>query len=441
MKQIKISLLQKKIFTCLIFSVLLPTNAHSLDLSEAINSALKNDPEYLSALETLKASREKLDQGRAPLLPNLSGSLSNSHNYPSSGNSLNTSTYSLSISQVIFNHQLNSAQKQSALVVKEAEANFENTKQNIFLKITSAYFDVLNAQDDLKTVEAEKKAVAEQLDFAKRNFEVGTSTITDQQEAQARFDLIRATEIRNRNDLAIKRTNLEKMLLIDIPEYIQGIGSSIYVKKSSITNPREWMKIARVKNLEIKAATARLESARIELKKSQKYYLPSVSATASINRINTDSSSSINNGSETVSLNVIIPIYEGGIYRSEMREAIANFNKAQHLLDLALLNSDRSAGKSYRNFIAGLAQVEALEAAEQSSKVALESNRLGYEVGVRINIDVLNAQKQLFSSQRDLSKARYAALQAKLELKASIGELKKQEIDLVSDLIKQSSVK
>jgi outer membrane protein len=347
----------------------------------------------------------------------------------------------LSISQVIFNHQLNASQKQSLLTVKEAQANFQNTKQNILLKITSAYFDVLNAQDDLKTVEAEKKAVAEQLEFAKRNFEVGTSTITDQQEAQARFDLIRATEIRNRNDLAIKRTNLEKMLLISIPNFIDGIGSSIYVEKPSISDPKEWMKIARDKNLEIKVATARLESARIELKKSQRYYLPTISASASINRIDRNPSSSAINGSETISLNVTVPIYEGGIFKSEIREAVANFNKAQHSLDLALLNSDRAAAKSYRNFIAGLAQVEALEAAEQSSKVALESNRLGYEVGVRINIDVLNAQKQLFSSQRDLSKARYAALAAGLELKAAIGELKKEEIDLVSDLIKQSSTK
>ena len=126
MKQIKISLLQEKIFTYLIFFVLLPSNVYSLDLSEAISNALKNDPEYLSALESLNASRERLEQGRAPLLPNLSGSFSNSQNYPSSGNSLNTSTYSLSVSQVIFNHQLNSVQKQSVLFVKEAEANFEN---------------------------------------------------------------------------------------------------------------------------------------------------------------------------------------------------------------------------------------------------------------------------------------------------------------------------
>ena len=441
MKQSKSSILIKIFFIPFFIFFISPIKVYSLDLSEAIDLALKNDPEYLSAKESLNASNEKLVQGRAPFLPNLSGSFSNSQSFPSSGNSLNTSTYSLSLSQVIFNHQLNAAEKQSLLTVKEAEANFQNTKQNILLKVTSAYFDVLNAQDDLKTVEAEKKAVAEQLEFAKRNFEVGTSTITDQQEAQARFDLIRATEIRNRNDLAIKRTNLEKMLLVTIPPIINGIGSSIDVKKPSVTDPKEWMEIARKQNLSIIAATARLETARIELNKTEKYFLPSVSASASINRIDTNPSVSVTDGSETISLNVTIPIYEGGIFKSEIREAIANYNKAQHSLDLALLNSDRAAAKSYRNFIAGLAQVEALEAAEQSSKVALESNRLGYEVGVRINIDVLNAQKQLFSSQRDLSKARYAALAASLELKASVGELKKEEINLISDLIKQSSTK
>ena len=441
MKQSKSSILIKIFFIPFFIFFISPIKVYSLDLSEAIDLALKNDPEFLSAKESLNASNEKLVQGRAPFLPNLSGSFSNSQSFPSSGNSLNTSTYSLSLSQVIFNHQLNAAEKQSLLTVKEAEANFQSTKQNILLKVTSAYFDVLNAQDDLKTVEAEKKAVAEQLEFAKRNFEVGTSTITDQQEAQARFDLIRATEIRNRNDLAIKRTNLEKMLLVTIPPIINGIGSSIDVKKPSVTDPKEWMEIARKQNLSIIAATARLETARIELNKTEKYFLPSVSASASINRIDTNPSVSVTDGSETISLNVTIPIYEGGIFKSEIREATANYNKAQHSLDLALLNSDRAAAKSYRNFIAGLAQVEALEAAEQSSKVALESNRLGYEVGVRINIDVLNAQKQLFSSQRDLSKARYAALAASLELKASVGELKKEEINLISDLIKQSSTK
>lgn len=441
MKKIKILLTTKIFFISFSIFFITPMNAYSMDLSSAIDIALKNDPEYLLAQESLNASKEKLDQGRAPLRPNVSGSLSNSQSYPSVGDSLNTTTYSLSVSQVIFNHELNAAQKQSILTVKEAEANFRNSKQNILLKITSAYFDVLNAQDDLKTVKAEIKAVAEQLEFAKRNFEVGTSTITDQQEAQARFDLIRATEIRNRNDLAIKRTNLEKMLLLPLPDFLNGIGSSIYVEKPSITDPKEWMKIARENNLEIKAASARLETARLTLQKRQKYYLPSVSASASISRVDRNPSSSTSNGNESLSLSVKIPIYEGGIFKSKIKEAIANFNKAQHTLDLALLNSDRAAGKSYRNFIAGLAQVEALEAAEKSSKVALESNRLGYEVGVRINIDVLNAQKQLFSSQRDLSKARYAALAAGLELKASIGELKKEEINLISDLIKQSSKK
>ncbi len=411
---------------------------YALDLSNAVDIGLENDPEYLSAKQALIASREKLEQGKAPLRPSISGSLNNSQNYSSSGSNTNTATYSLTISQVIFNHRLNAAQKQSFLTVKEAESNFENIKQNIFLKITSAYFDILIAQDDLKTVIAEKKAVAEQLEFAKRNFEVGTSTITDQQEAQARFDLIRATEIKSKNELAIKRTNLEKILLSPLPDQLNGIKKPIYVKKPKLSDPREWMKIARDKNFSIKAAKATLEIARIELKKTQSYLMPSISAAASVSKIDSNSIIS-NNGSETLSLNFSFPLYEGGLYKSEIREAMANLNKARHSLDLALLDSDRNAGKSYRNFIAGLAQVEALEAAEKSSKVALESNKLGYEVGVRINIDVLNAQKQLFSSQRDLSKARYSALSASLELKAAIGSLKRSEVGLISNLINESS--
>ena len=156
---------------------------------------------------------------------------------------------------------------QSRLDVQIAELNFKLAQEKTILRITDAYFDILIAQNNLTSIKAEKNAVEEQLEFAKRNFEVGTSTITDQQEAQARFDLIRATEIRTENALAIARTNLTKSLLIPIPEIFKGIKGKIIIETPKYSTPSEWMKIARSKNLQVKIARKKSQRSRLELKK------------------------------------------------------------------------------------------------------------------------------------------------------------------------------
>ena len=295
------------------------------------------------------------------------------------------------------------------------------------------------AQNNLKTIRAEKKAVAEQLEFAKRNFEVGTSTITDQQEAQARFDLIRASEIKTENDLAITRTNLEKHLLRPLPKSLMGINSQIKLQELKFNSPLEWMKLARKNNFNVKAARIRKKIAEVLVDKQRSSRIPTLSASISSGHNTTDAISNSTSESHTISLNLTAPIYLGGSISSKTRQAIANLTRAQQLLELTLLNVDRKAGESYRSVVAGLSQVEALEAAENSSKVALESNKLGYEVGVRINIDVLNAQRQLFSTQRDLATARYDVLRSQFQLLESVGELSLTEVQKISRIISKSN--
>ncbi len=427
-------------FFCILFLSFFSINSvYSFDIVQAVERAIQKDPEFLAEKKLLQSKKELVFLSDSSLLPNLSINSSFTKADGSNTSSSETQSYGLALTQSIYNQGLNISSLQSRLRVKEAEINYQIALENTIVRITSAYFDILVAQSDLKTIEAEKKAVGEQLEFAKRNFEVGTSTITDQQEAQARFDLIRASEIQTKNDLAIKRTNLEKSLLLPLPEKLTGIKKAIKFEAPQITSPRKWMTIARENNRSVAVAKIGTEIAKLDLKKQKALRTPSISASVSTSYTNHDTTINSSGNNQSYGISLSAPIYSGGSISSKVRESVANLLRSEQLLELKLLNVDRLAGKSFRTLVAGLSQVEALEAAERSSKVALESNKLGYEVGVRINIDVLNAQKQLFSTQRDLASARYSVLKSKIQLLASIGKLDLGEVKKINLLISESN--
>ena len=415
------------------------TSLSAVDLISAVDLAFKSDPQFLRDKNLLDKQKELVNQARAPLLPNISISGSYSDTENSTSNDANTQNIGVTLSQTIFDRERFLNLEQSQLNLKVAELNFLISKEQTILRIIDAYFSILIAQNNLKTIQSEKDAVKEQLEFAKRNFEVGTSTITDQQEAQARFDLIRASEIRTENDLAIARTNLEKSLLVPLPENLLGINKKVRLEKPKLSKPKEWMQIARDTNLKVKIARIKTKLATLELKKRKIARTPSLNLSLSANNSTVDSTTSITQDIKTATLSISAPIYKGGSISASERQAISELKREENTLEFEMLNADRSAGKSFRTFIAGLSQVEALEAAEESSKVALESNKLGYEVGVRINIDVLNAQRQLFSTQRDLAIARYDVLRARLELLSAIGDLDLSAVKQISLLISDSN--
>ena len=424
-----------KIFASVLLFYTFSANLLAFDLHSAVETAFKNDPQFISEEKVFEKQVELVNLARAPLLPNLSITSSYSDITYSGNVDTKTQNIGLSLSQTLFDKTKFVILDQSRLDVQIAELNFKLAQEKTILRIADAYFDILIAQNNLTSIKAEKNAVEEQLEFAKRNFEVGTSTITDQQEAQARFDLIRASEIRTENALAIARTNLTKSLLIPIPETFKGIKGKIIIEKPKYSAPSEWMKIARSKNLQVKIASKKSQRSRLELKKKKAERLPTLNLTLSTGHSKQESLSTLSQDNQIITLNVAAPIFLGGSISASKRQAIADNEREKKNLELALLNADRVAGKSFRTLIAGVSQVEALEAAEASSKVALESNKLGYEVGVRINIDVLNAQRQLFSTQRDLAIARYDVLKSKLQLLSATGSLNINEVKKISNLM------
>jgi outer membrane protein len=412
-----------------------PWSAQAYSLSDAVAAALAQDPSYLAAEQSRLAGQEKKPQGIAGLLPSVSGSAAARDFDYATYEGLDYRSYSVSLTQSLFSLSAIQAARQGTEQVKSTEAAFQSARQDALLRVAEAYFKVLTEQDNLASVQAEKTAIGEQLEQAKRSFEVGSATVTDQQEAQARFDLAVAKEIAATNSLNIARNALVLLTNRPLPARLAGPAGPIAIAPPNPSTAEPWVDQARVNSYAVLKAQAEATSARYEVTKKYAGHLPSLDLVANRTYSKETTSPDTTSSSNYVGLSLTIPIFAGGLTLSQTREASALKAKADLDLQAARLNAEQAARTAYLNVMAGLSQVNALEAAEKSSKLALDSNKLGYEVGVRINIDVLNAQQQLYAAQRDLSKARYDTLLASLKLRASVGSLQTNDLDAVSRLL------
>jgi len=420
--------------------------ADAADLLQVYRDALAYDAQYAAARAQLDAGREKLPQGRAGLLPNIGFNantqwnevdikqpFNDSRNYNSNG-------YSVSLTQPLFRWQNWIQYNQAKLQVAQAATQFSTARQDLILRVAQAYFDVLLAQDSLSVVEAQKKAISEQLEQAKRNFEVGTSTIVDSHEAQARYDLVVSQEIAAQNDLEVKRQAL-RQIIGKAPEALKVLKEKVDIRAPQPNDLQQWADAAEKDSYQVQLQQAALEIAVREVERNRAGHYPTLDLVASHGHAKQGSTtvSAASVGSEAnssaIGLQLAVPIYQGGAVSSRTREAAALREKAAQDLENTRRTAAQSARQAYLGVTSGIAQVSALEQALVSSQSALESNQLGYEVGVRINIDVLNAQQQLYSTRRDLFKARYDTLLAQLRLKAAAGTLGDEDVEAINALL------
>jgi outer membrane protein len=439
--------MRNSLLAALIAGAFVSMNAHAIDLLQVYQEALANDAPFASARATLAAGQERSTQGRAGLLPTVgvTGNYNRNDIDVSSGGvdigrNFNTSGYTLALSQPLFRLANWEAYQQGKLSVAASEAQFAQAQQDLIVRVAQAYFDVLASQDALETVQAQKTAITEQLASAKRNFEVGTATITDTHEAQARFDLSIAQEFAAQNDLEIRRTALQQ--IIGKPAgALAPLTPGLKLNAPLPAAVEQWVDSAERQNYGVIGQQFALEIAQREIRRNRAGHLPTVDLVASRNYNNQGGSATSATGSiansNAVGVQLAIPIFSGFAVDSRVREAIALQERTRADLENARRVAAQGARQSYLGVNAGLAQVRALEAAEISSQSALESNRLGYQVGVRINIDVLNAQQQLFSTRRDLAKARYDTIVNGLRLKSAAGTLKEQDLVEVNGLLKR----
>ena len=462
--------------------------ASNNDLLSLYQEAANNDPVFLSARYAYDAGREKRWQGFAGLLPQVVGGANETKNDQSSKvtsadgstnprvGTLMSRGWNIRLSQPLFSWDKWETARQGFISSDIAAAQYAAAEQDLVIRVTEAYFNVLNAQDTLNLARNKKALIAEQLEQAKRNFEVGTATITDTHEAQSRFDLVVAQEIAAQADLTIKRGALEQivgkpigelkslapeakisLVVNEDPKTAKSKLSNKGKKKTAVTQPaskaidvnavvgvpmtqsmNDWVSQAEDVSYSVIASKLSYEVAKRETSKSLGGHLPSVdfvlqrgysdSETVAVPAIKTYSSQG------TIQLNV--PIFSSGLTQSVVREKAALEKKALSDYQNTRRSIAQATRQAYLGFNQGLAQVKAYEAAEISAMSALESNKLGYEVGVRINIDVLNAQDTLFTTRRDLAKARYDTILNGLRLKAQAAVLSSEDLQAVNALLK-----
>jgi outer membrane protein len=425
--------------------------AQAADLLSVYRDAVVADAQFASAKASLEAGREQLPQGRAGLLPAIGLSANTTWNELdvsvrssppiSISPKYNSNGWTASLSQPIFRLQNLASYRQASFAVAQSEGQFVQARQNLILRVAQAYFDVILAEDTLATNRAQKTAIAEQLAAAKRNFEVGTATITDSQEAQARYDLATAQEIAADNDLQAKREAL-RAIIDKEPEALKHLRPDAQIGRPQPDDIGKWTEQAEQGNVGVAIAQAGQEIADREIDKQRAGHYPTVDLVATRGRNSQTSTvvfGSVNPGTDidstTIGLQLAIPIYSGGATQSRYRQAVALRDKARSDLDNARRSAVVNARQAYLGVTSGLAQVKALEQGLASSKLALDSNKLGYEVGVRINIDVLNAQQQVYSTERDLAKARLDTLTALLNLKAAAGSLSEDDLAAINALL------
>jgi outer membrane protein len=452
--------MQKPLIAALIASAFVSFNAHAADLIQVYQQALANDAVYASARASLAAGRERVPQGRAGLLPQvgLSGAYGRNDTSfspfnegatvvspvtgqpvvvgSSGGGSLSTSQYTLSLSQPLFRWDRWEAYEQSKLAQAITEAQFAQAQQDLITRVSQAYFDVLAAQDTLESTRAQKTATTEQLASAKRNFEVGTQTITDTHEAQAAYDLVVAQEFAAVNDLENKKSALQA-IIGTAPAMLAPLKTGVALAGPQPAAIEPWVSSAENQNYGVMVSTLALESAKRDIKRNRAGHYPTLDLVASSQhtKLGGSTQSSGSTTSNAVGVQWSVPIFSGFAVTSKVRESIALEDKARNDLENTRRTAALAARQSYLGVNSGLAQVKALEAAEVSSQSALESNKLGYQVGVRINIDVLNAQRQLYSTRRDLSRARYDTIVNGLRLKAASGSLREADLVPVNNLL------
>lgn len=419
--------------------------ASCADLMQVYRQAMVNDAQYAAARATAEAGREKLPQGLAGLLPVI-GATANTvwndnkysvDNQARTSKEYNTHAYNASLTQPLFRWQNVVQYDQAKWQVVQTEANFAQASQDLILRVAQAYFDVLYAQENLTAVRANKQAISQQLEQAKKNFEVGTATITDTHEAQSRYDLASAQELAGENDLEVKRYALRVIVGKDVGD-LNRLRADATMSPPQPASMEKWVEAAEKDSFFVQSQLAALEVAGKEVGRVRAGHYPTLDVVANYGTNNAALSFAGNSKLETdarnIGLQLNIPIFQGGAVNSKTREAIANRTAAEAALENARRTATLNARQSFLGVVNGLAQVGALNAALVSSTSALESNKLGYEVGVRINIDVLNAEQQVYVTKRDLAKARFDTLLSQLKLKASVGALGEADLERINPL-------
>ena len=428
------------------------SNAQAQSLVEMYEAARGYDAGFISAKAQFEANLARANQSLGGILPNIAVSVSHTKtdfqrqsqgSAKSDVTELETKTTSATLVQPIYRPAAWATYRQGGRQLQQAAAQYEAAEHDLLIRVSQAYFDVLTSEDNFELVQNQKKAVSEQLASAQRNFEVGTATITGVRDAQARFDLANAQAIAAENELRTKRLALNMVVGMNDakPKRLAKHPATIAAPKDDIN---VWVSQAQTSSPAIRQAQLAVEVADYEMDKATAVHKPTLDAQMTYGRTEnlkgafigtTYASTPSTTWNPTVGLVLNVPLFAGFIGVYKVKEAIALKDKAQSDLENARRSTEQATRNTYFGLLAGLSQVKAYEAAEASSQSALDANKLGYSVGVNINIDVLNSQSQLYQTKRDLAKARYDVLVTNLKLRQAAGTLTPADLQPINDLL------
>ncbi len=404
------------------------------DLLEYFREAQAQDAAYSSAKFAYKVAQESIPQAEARnnVKVGFSASANRNHANRDLGGTVNYNTYgySLNLTKPLYNPQADIQVEQAKLQVSQAEAQLKLAEIDLIQRVAQTYFDVLLAQDNVALSGAQKKAISEQLAQAKRNFEVGTATIVDSQEAQARYDLSVAKEIADLNDLENRRRILAQ-IIGKMPESFATLKEQIVLPLPQPNNMQEWVDTSEKQNLLIAIQRNNAEIAKRGTDIARAGNKPTVDLLGSFGDNNNSLATQLGGGGNkntALGVQLSVPIWTGGLNQSQIRQSLLNEEKSRYDIENARRTVAQQAQQAFLGVTSGVAQVKALEQSLSSSELALKSTRLGQEVGVRTGVDVLNAQQQVFQTRRDLFSARYNVILNELRLKQASGVLTEADL-------------
>lgn len=422
--------------------------AQAQDLMAVYAQAQRSDPVIAAAAHALDAAREKQPQAQAALLPNVSLNASKGrqqgqesfNDAPFVDRSVSNSNWTLQLTQPLWRPGHWRALAEAEASVRQAEAQHAGAQQDLMLRVAQSYFDVLIAEDAVTVADAQIRAVQAQQVAAKRAFEVGTATITDVHEAQSRLDLALAQRVASKGEVDTRRAELERILGTPAGR-LATLDATRPLPAPEPADAQSWISQARLQHPSVLQQAAALEAASQGLNRQRAEHLPVLDLTAS--RGTDFSSGTLSSPADIatrtratrIGFQLTIPLFSGGATQSRVREAAALLERARSELESAQRTAAMQARQSFTGVTTGLAQCEALVSAVASSRSALRANEVGYRTGTRINIDVLNAQQQLYAAQRDLAKARYETVMHGLRLKAAAGALSQDDLRGVNALL------
>ena len=423
-------------------------SAQGTDLMDVYLIARGNDPTFEAARLGFFAAQEKSPQALAANLPTLN--LTGNSNHTDAKAAFNGSTpvrqgisawtWTLQLTQPIMRPQNLLAYAESEQLVEAARANFEQAEQDMILRVAQAYFNVLIAQESVATAEAQLRAMEEQGVVASRGYKSGTLSVTDVYEAKSKAELSRAQLLAAKNDLTVKHAEL-KQLTGRRMEQLAELKPVAVIPIPAPDNADDWVSQAQDNNPLVRAQLFSLRAAGYTVTKAQAGNLWTLDFVASSGSNYSSGNVTMPVGYESriksnvMGLQFTMPIFAGGLNRSQPREAVFNKNKLSAQLEEARRKASADAEQAYAGILSGIAQTEALRAAIESGESSVKGNQAGYKLGIRINSDVLNAQQQLYASRRDLVKARYDTLLQGLKLKAAAGVLNESDVEMINGML------